>query len=171
VIWSIVVVCTSSSAYSVSCAEDSNIWLYSLVAVIVMPIVGAIVSAINSILKEFASFLQVIPASMTLFMAVWGVLLWANLSSTCNAYYEEAYWALFLVFKINVVLLVIGFVFTLMALCAILVALCVTLSSVSSRPDRYENIPDSVEELGSQRNNAEQQATQSSNIPATETYV
>ncbi len=136
-----------------------------------MPIVGAIVSAINSILKEFASVLQVIPASMTLFMAVWGVLLWANLSSNCDAYYSEAYWALFLVFKINVVLLVIGFVVTLIALCAILVALCVTLSSVSARPDRYENIPDSVEELGRQRNEVEQQAAQSANIPATETYV
>lgn len=116
---------------------------------------------------------------MTLFMAVWGVLLWANMSEGCNAYYDEAYWALYLVFKINVVLLIIGFAAILITLCGVLIALCVALASVNGRPDRYENIPDTIEEInrqseapgGAQRDNDPQRAAQASNIPPTETYV
>jgi hypothetical protein len=177
VIWSIVVVITTSSAYSVPCASDSNIWLYSLVAVIIAPVVGSVVSAINSAFKETAGYLQVIPLSMTLFMAVWGVLLWANMSERCNAFYDEAYWALYLVFKINVILLIIGFVVILIALCGVLVALCIALASVSGRPDRYENIPDSIDEINrtagasSGRDTDPQRSAQASNIPETETYV
>ena len=111
-------------------------------------------------------------------MTIWGVLLWANMSKQCDAYYSEAYWALYLVFKIHVVLSTIVFVAAMIALCTALVVLCIALGSVGGRPDRYENIPDSVEEIGRQANSGNgthgsdpQRAAQASNIPATETYV
>jgi hypothetical protein len=138
--------------------------------------VGSIVSVINSLFKEHAGYFQAIPVSMTLFMTVWGVLLWANMSTKCDAYYSEAYWALYLVFKIQVVVLSVLFVIGLLALCAMLIALFHALGSVNSRPDRYENIPDTVEEIGRQAEGRSgpqdsHRAAQASNIPATETYV
>jgi hypothetical protein len=97
-------------------------------------------------------------------MTVWGVLLWANITSECTEYYENFYWDLFLVFKINVVLLIILFSLYAIAICCI-AAMMLSGSSINSTTEQYEKIPDIFEE------NKRNRDAQASNVPPTETYV
>jgi cytochrome b subunit of formate dehydrogenase len=141
---SIVVIFLSFSAFRVPCAEDSSIWLYSLVSLILAPAFVISLAFILQDRKSAAICLFLAPSLIMLFMAVWGVVLWADLPSECDHYYSETYWALFLVFKINVVLLAIALVISLIAVSARLVDFCdaaATLISGNVLSGGYDNIP------------------------------
>lgn len=53
-------------------------------------------------------------------MAVWGMIVWGSMSEACTGFYDTAYPDLFLLFKINVVLLAMTF---FMFLCVIVSSL------------------------------------------------
>ena len=51
-IWAVVTIFDTADAYAVPCAEDSNIWVFSMAFVIVAPVLGCCVSIIQAILRR-----------------------------------------------------------------------------------------------------------------------
>merc|ERR1712216_480516 len=135
-IWAVVTIFDTADAYAVPCAEDSNIWVFSMAFVIVAPVLGCCVSIIQAILRSVDNnamfFMQFIPGCITLVLSVWGVLLWANMTEQCHHFYEAEYPNLLLLFKISVILGVISFVGVLCMLCVLGSVLVMGLSQMNS---------------------------------------
>ena len=95
--------CTSS----VACAEDSNIWIFSVAFVIIAPLIACLVSIMQAFMRNVDGspnmIMGFIPSCVTLVLAVWGVLLWANMTGECHHFYETTYPNLLLLFKISVI--------------------------------------------------------------------
>jgi len=51
-IWAVVTIFDTAAAYDVPCAEDSNIWVFSMAFVIVAPIIGCCVSVISALMRR-----------------------------------------------------------------------------------------------------------------------
>ena len=104
-------------------------------------------------------------------MGVWGVLLWMNITPQCGDFYESNYSSLLLIFKVYVVVLLIGFVSYLCTVCILLVVgTTVIMSMLGGSPDRYDSIPDSLSDL-QQQQQQEQRQQQTSDLPPTTDYV
>jgi hypothetical protein len=108
-------------------------------------------------------------------MGIWGVLLWTNLTNECDVFYETSYSSLLLIFKVYVVVLIIGFISYVCTLCLLLaVGTTVIMSMLGGSPERYDSIPDSLSDLQQQQQAEQgraQQQSQASNLPPTADYV
>ena len=153
VIWSIFVV-VGSSALSEN-AECSiplldyhlNIWWFCAAAVIVMPLFASAVGIIRSTFQESDAghAVQHVPGFLSLLLAIWGFLLWYHLTPECEALYGVDNGSLLIVFKINVVMLAVGFIFNICLVCLLVAGLSSMMgSAMGGAPDRYESIPDSL---------------------------
>jgi hypothetical protein len=141
-IWAVFTIAVSSPAYSAACAADSNIWVFCLLFIIIMPLVGCLVGVVVQ-LANLGVVMKMIPSVMNFIIAVWGILLWANLSDDCEKYYTREYPSLLLLFKISVIFLICTFVLLVCALCIATTTLVGAFTQ--GGPERYENIPDSTE--------------------------
>jgi hypothetical protein len=147
IIWAVVTIFNSSAAGESACAGDSNIWTFCLVAVIIMPIVGCVINMFARLAESAGIIAQTVPSVINLVIAVWGVLLWANMTEECMSFYDNDFNSLLLLFKINVILLSISFVILVLVVVAGAAALTAALSH--GKTARYENIPDSVPQQSS----------------------
>ena len=167
VIWAVVTIFDTADAYSVPCAEDSNIWVFATAFVILAPLIACLVSVMQAVMSQGGEgpnmIMGFIPSCVTLVLAVWGVLLWANMTGECHNFYETKYPNLLLLFKISVIFGVISFIGFICVLCVLGTVLVTGLSQMNSGTGAgYNDIPDSVEGLGG---NADNKADQ------TEDYV
>jgi len=135
-------IAVSGAAYTAVCAEDSNIWVFCLLFIIVMPLVGCLVGVVTQ-LANLGVVMRMVPSVMNFIIAVWGILLWVNMTKDCDHYYEREYPSLLLLFHISVVFLICTFVLLVCALCIATTTLAAAFTQ--SGPDRYENIPDANE--------------------------
>jgi hypothetical protein len=117
------------------------------VAVIIMPIVGCVVNAVSRFASSVGLLAQMIPSVINLVIAVWGVLLWANMTEECMGFYENDFSSLLLLFKINVILLSISFVILILVI--IVGAAALTAAISHGQTARYENIPDTMPQQSS----------------------
>lgn len=58
-VWAVMTIFDSSGASTTPCAGDSNIWIFCLVAVIVMPIAGCVVNMLSSMADSAGVVIQV----------------------------------------------------------------------------------------------------------------
>ena len=115
VIWALITIFTSGDAVSTACGEKFNIWLFCLVTVIIMPLVGCVTSLVANL--GGIPMLMMIPPVVNLFFFFWGFLMWVAIDTECMIFFEQSYWDLTLLFKINVVLLSITFFLLCCFLC------------------------------------------------------
>jgi hypothetical protein len=135
-------IAVSGAAYTAVCAADSNIWVFCLLIIIVMPLVGCLVSIVTQ-LANLGVVVRIVPSVVNFIIAVWGILLWVNMTKDCNEYYTREYPSLLLLFHISVVCVICTFVILVCALCIATTTLAAAFTQ--SGPDRYENIPDANE--------------------------
>eukprot|EP00960_Hanusia_phi_P065066 765988-Hanusia_phi.AAC.13 len=169
IIWSVWVIFDSSSAYYVPCAEDSNIWVFVLTAVIIVPVTGAIISVIQALFGRNVT-LMIITSCIPFFTGTWGFLLWVNMSRDCEKYYDVHYSSLLLLFKITVILCVLSFITALCTICLLGGAMAAGYSQLNPSSDAtYHDIPDSLDESDKQKSSSQEQPAGSSGV--TEGYV
>jgi hypothetical protein len=152
-IWAVVTIFDTAEAYSVPCAEDSNIWVFSMAFVVIAPLVACCVSIMQAFMRNLDGspnmVMGFIPSCVTLALAVWGVLLWANMTGECHHFYEATYPNLLLLFKISVIFGVISFVGFLCVMCLLGTVLVAGLSQMNSGTGAgYNDIPDSMDDTG-----------------------
>ena len=143
-------------------------------AIIIVPILSFLVGIVRGAYKESTvlfNALGQVSGILSLIMGVWGVLLWMNITPQCGDFYESNYSSLLLIFKVYVVVLLIGFVSYLCTVCILLVVgTTVIMSMLGGSPDRYDSIPDSLSDL-QQQQQQEQRQRQTSDLPPTTDYV
>jgi len=159
-IWAVITIFDTSEASSVACAEDSNIWIFSVAFVIIAPLIACLVSIMQAFMRNVDGspnmIMGFIPSCVTLVLAVWGVLLWANMTGECHHFYETTYPNLLLLFKISVIFGVISFVGFICVMCVLGTVLVAGLSQMNSGTGAgFHDIPDSADDSGA-GNKAEQ---------------
>ena len=87
------------------------------------------------------------PVIVMLGMAVWGIVLWANLTETCASFYGTKSGGLLLLFKVLVCMMWIGLPIAVWS-----------LGSYLWRPERYQAIPD--EAAGAEKDSEQSLAAQ-----------
>mmetsp|Transcript_20060 Transcript_20060/g.47834 ORF Transcript_20060/g.47834 Transcript_20060/m.47834 type:complete len:211 (+) Transcript_20060:99-731(+) len=168
------VVLTSAQAGDSACASESNIWMYCLTAIIVLPIISCLFSLLSSLSSEQAKLLTAIPNIIGIVVAVWGLLLWVNISKDCAAYYTEDYPTLLFLFYVLVTITVITFTASICSFCCMIVLLTASVSS-SGTTSRYDDIPDDYNPFQQNTNTGYQGVPQDGPVDAskleTEEYV
>jgi len=154
-VWAIITIFDTAEAYSVECSENSNIWLFSMSFVIVAPVIACAVSIVQHFVRrtDDSGYTQivvgVIPTCVTLVLAVWGVMLWANMTTECHLFYEKMFPNLLLLFKISVILGLISFVGFICVICVIGGAFFLGMAQMSSGTGAgYNDIPDMYDDNG-----------------------
>lgn len=103
-------------AASDACAHESWVWLFSLLAVAIPSGLGLVMGIVKATLKLAnlrARFGWEVPPALLSFAApcsyialgTLGILLWVNMSASCAASYAASYALLFVIFKIQVIML------------------------------------------------------------------
>jgi hypothetical protein len=115
IVWAVITIFSSGAVASTACGSAYPIWLFCLLVVIVMPIVGCCVSVILQLAG--AQALMAIPPILNLAFFFWGFIIWISMSTECMMFFDSSYWDLLLLFKINVVLLSVMFFFLICLLC------------------------------------------------------
>ena len=114
--------------------------------VIVAPLIACCVSIAQAFMRNVDGspnmIMGFIPSCVTLVLAVWGVLLWANMTGECHLYYEANYPNLLLLFKISVIFGVISFVWFALVTCVVAPKLRQLVSGTGAG---YSDIPDSLD--------------------------
>mmetsp|Transcript_33632 Transcript_33632/g.79381 ORF Transcript_33632/g.79381 Transcript_33632/m.79381 type:complete len:240 (-) Transcript_33632:184-903(-) len=117
-VWAIVVLCLDSGAMDCDCAEDSWIWLYGLLALVIPTALGTIMGCIKAGLqlakvddKVPPVFISLPPPVTMITLAILGIILWADMEDTCSDFYSDNHMQLLVLFRIQVILLGIAAVF------------------------------------------------------------
>ena len=181
IIWCIVVVNESASlSSSTDCAYslfgyNTNIWHFCFMAIVIVPTLSFLVGIVRAAYKESTLLFQAlgqVSGILSLIMGVWGVLLWLNITPGCAELYETNYFSLLIIFKVYVVVLIIGFVSYVCTACILLVVgTTVIMSMLGGSPDRYDSIPDSLSDLQQQQEEQRRQQAQNLDLPPTTDYV
>eukprot|EP00802_Teleaulax_amphioxeia_P003187 Tamp_03190.p1 GENE.Tamp_03190~~Tamp_03190.p1 ORF type:complete len:519 (-),score=155.49 Tamp_03190:2303-3757(-) len=123
-------------AMDAACAADSWVWLYVLLAVVIPTSLGFVMGVVKAALIaadlkerfgwEVPSVFLTLPGPILyITLGVLGIVLWATMDASCSDWYEANTGLLFLVFKIQVILLVIASIFgviTCVAQASVLIA-------------------------------------------------
>jgi hypothetical protein len=148
-------------------------------AIIIVPTLSFLVGIVRSAYKESTAMFNAlgqVSGLFSLLMGIWGILLWMNITPQCADFYETNYSSLLLIFKVYVVVLLIGFVSYVCTACILLVVgTTVIMSMLGGSSARYDSIPDSLIDLQQQQQQQQQQAeqrpTQNNDLPPTTDYV
>jgi len=115
IVWALITIFSSGAVASTACGSAYPIWLFCLLVVIVMPILGCCVSVLMHLAG--AQALIWIPQILNLFFFVWGCFIWEYMSTECMMFFDSSYWDLILLFKINVVFLGVMYLFLCCIVC------------------------------------------------------
>jgi hypothetical protein len=105
-----------------ACAADSWVWLYVLLAVVIPTSLGFVMGVVKAALiaadlkERFgwevpAVFLTLPGPILYITLGILGIILWATMDDSCGKWYEANAGLLFIVFKIQVILLGIASIF------------------------------------------------------------
>jgi hypothetical protein len=118
----IVALCLDWEAMSCDCAADSWIWLYVLLALAIPTSFGFIMGLVKAGLAladlkknvgwEIPDVFLALPAPVIyITLGILGIILWSGMDAECDALYSASYGMLFVVFKIQVIMLGIASIF------------------------------------------------------------
>ena len=101
-----------------------------MVEAIVVPAIGLFIWIAKRHFSDagFIGLFQAIPATLTLMVCVWGVLLWANMTSECFEFYSVHFMPLLILFYIDVVMLVGGLISVGILVCVVLGSLGILIA-------------------------------------------
>jgi len=144
--WAIVVLCLDHAAMDCECAEESWIWLWALLALVIPTALGSIMGCIKAGLqlaklddKVPPVFISLPPPITMITMAILGVILWSGMEDSCDEFYGANHMQLLVLFRIQVILLGIAAIFgfiTVFAQAMVLVGEYVKIGEGSSEDKR-----------------------------------
>jgi len=121
----VIAVCVDFEAMDCPCAEDSWIWLYVLLVIVIPTSMGVVMGFIRGAMGAFDSdrqlgfdtsiFTAMPPPVLYVTLGVLGIVLWANMTAECDAFYSQTHGLLIGIFHIQVIIMSIAAVFGLMA--------------------------------------------------------
>jgi hypothetical protein len=135
-------------AMDAACAADSWVWLYVLLAIVIPTSWGFVMGVVKAALLaadlkervgwEVPAVALALPGPILyIVLAVLGWVLWISMQDSCVSYYEASAGLLFIIFKIQVILLTVAAVFgviTCVAQASVLMAQITGGSSDEVRP-------------------------------------
>lgn len=109
-------------AMDAACASDSWVWLYVLLAVVIPTSLGFVMGVVKAALIaadlkervgwEVPAVALALPGPILyIVLGVLGIVLWATMDAGCVGYYEHNVGLLFIIFKVQVILLGIASIF------------------------------------------------------------
>lgn len=118
----IVALCLDWEAMSCDCAADSWVWLYVLLALAIPTSFGFVMGLVKAGLAladlkknvgwEIPDVFLALPAPIIyITLGILGIILWSTMDAECNAMYAASYGMLFVIFKIQVIMLGIASIF------------------------------------------------------------
>jgi len=118
----IVALCLDWEAMSCDCAADSWIWLYVLLALAIPTSFGFVMGLVKAGLAladlkknvgwEIPDVFLALPAPVIyITLGILGIILWSGMDAECDELYSTSYGMLFVVFKIQVIMLGIASIF------------------------------------------------------------
>jgi len=111
-------------AMDAACAEDSWVWLYVLLVVVIPTSLGFVMGLVKTGLNiadlkgrfgwEIPAVFLALPGPILyIVLGVLGWVLWFTMEDSCTSYYETSVFLLFVIFRIQVILMTVATVFGL----------------------------------------------------------
>merc|ERR1712127_670577 len=94
----VIALAVGAEAMDAPCAEDSWIWLYALLVIVIPTSIGFIIGLVQS------GLLMVV-------LGILGIVLWGGMSDECDAFYDENHGLLLYVFRLQVIIMCVASVF------------------------------------------------------------
>jgi len=121
----VVSVAIDFEAMDCACAEDSWIWLYALLVLVIPTSMGVVMGFVKGAMAaadleaklgfDTAIFTALPPPILYITLGILGIVLWANMTELCDTYYETHHPLLLGIFHIQVIIMSIASVFGLLA--------------------------------------------------------
>jgi len=120
----VVSIAVDFDAMDAPCAEDSWVWLYVLLAIVIPTSLGFVMGLVKTglalaDLKKNVGweippmFLSLPPPILYIVLGILGITLWGGMTDECAVFYETDHNLLFVIFKIQVILLSVAALFGL----------------------------------------------------------
>jgi len=115
----VVALAVDAEAMDCPCAEDSWIWLYSLLVIVIPTSLGFILSLVQTGLQmidalkdvKYDIFIALPSPLLMVTLGVLGIVLWSGMTEECDAFYATNHGLLLIVFHLQVVIMVVASVF------------------------------------------------------------
>jgi hypothetical protein len=129
IVVAIVALCLDWEAIDCDCAADSWVWLYVLLVVVIPTSYGFIMGLVRAGLQladlktkfgwEVPDVFLTLPAPVIyITLGILGIILWSTMSEDCALTYSETNGMLFVIFKIQVIMMGVASIFGLMTVIA-----------------------------------------------------
>jgi len=115
----VVSLAVDAEAMDAPCAEDSWIWLYVLLVIVIPTSIGFIIGLVQSGLQmiealkdvKYDIFLALPSPLLMVVLGILGIVLWGGMSDECDAFYDENHGLLLYVFRLQVIIMCVASVF------------------------------------------------------------
>jgi len=121
----VVSVAVDFDAMDCACAEDSWIWLYVLLVIVIPTSMGVVMGFIKGAMAaadleaklgfDTAIFTALPPPVLYITFGILGIVLWANMTEECGDFYSGSHGLLFVIFHIQVIIMSIASIFGLIS--------------------------------------------------------
>jgi hypothetical protein len=121
----VVSIAVDFDAMDCACAEDSWIWLYVLLVIVIPTSMGVVMGFIKGAMAaadlesklgfDTAIFTALPPPVLYITLGILGIVLWANMTEECDTYYDTNHGLLVGIFHIQVIIMSIASIFGLIS--------------------------------------------------------
>jgi len=121
----VVSVAVDFEAMDCECAEDSWVWLYVLLVLVIPTSMGVVMGFVKGAMAaadleaklgfDTAIFTALPPPLLYITLGILGIVLWANMTEECDDFYSDSHGLLLGIFHIQVIIMAIASVFGLIS--------------------------------------------------------
>lgn len=137
----------------IDCAEESWVWLYVLLVVVIPTSIGFLLGLVQTGLNmieaikhfKYDIFLALPTPILYLTLGILGINIWASMSEECDAFYSEEHGLLLAVFHVQVIIMSVASVFGTITLFGMGAALYADLTKKSEYEDADKASGDKVQ--------------------------
>lgn len=115
----VVSLAVDAEAMDAPCAEDSWIWLYVLLVIVIPTSVGFIIGLVETGLKmiealkdvKYEIFLVLPSPLLNVTLGILGIVLWSGMTEECSAFYDTNHGLLLVIFHLQVIIMCVSSIF------------------------------------------------------------
>lgn len=110
-------------AMDCACAEDSWVWLYVLLVIVIPTSMGVVMGFVKGAMAaadleaklgvDTAIFTSLPPPALYITFGILGIVLWANMTEECDSYYQDSHGLLLAIFHVQIIIMSIASIFGL----------------------------------------------------------
>jgi hypothetical protein len=144
----VVALAVDAEAMDCPCAEESWIWLYVLLVIVIPTSMGFILGLVQTglgmieALKEvkYDIFIALPPPLLMVTLGILGIVLWSGMDEECDAFYDTNHGLLLVIFHLQVIIMCIASVFGMITLFGMAAALYADLTKKSEYSDTNNGV-------------------------------